>query len=325
MKTFSPHEGSLLGIAAWLAVLAAVRVNGKEPQPLPSPMQKTSFDRAALRETPSTVHFSKRPARIGDEVEQAISLEMRLATSVRRGNELTEKSQTSLRAEQRRVVATTEVEAGRTVAVRLQYLEATKHLYASDAANAAAEPQSIAQPTAGKTYVCRREPGRDGKLLITDQQGNIPPVDEYEIVAQHMEMVGRPNPLAEFLAGKTMAVGHSVQLPQEIAAELFNLGDQFGEVLQFDLTLQKSQTRDGQTQAVFLARVEAASNNSSQMRLQVEGPLLVQVETCRAAHVDLSGPIGMSETRGSYSTAYQVIGAGQLKMSIASTYRDATR
>jgi hypothetical protein len=77
--------------------------------------------------------------------------------------------------------------------------------------------------------------------------------------------------------------------------------------------------------AVFLARVEAASSDSSQMRLQVEGPLVLQLDTCRAVRVDLSGPIGMSETRGSYSTAYQMIGTGQLKMRIASTYRDAAR
>jgi hypothetical protein len=33
----------------------------------------------------------------------------------------------------------------------------------------------------------------------------------------------------------------------------------------------------------------------------------------------------MSETRGSYSTAYQLIGTGQLKTSIESAYRDAKR
>ena len=56
-----------------------------------------------------------------------------------------------------------------------------------------------------------------------------------------------------------------------------------------------------------------------------EGPLVIDVATCRAQKISLVGPIGMSETRGSYSTAYQVIGTGKLQMSIASTYRDAKR
>jgi len=60
------------------------------------------------------------------------------------------------------------------------------------------------------------------------------------------------------------------------------------------------------------------------MRLQVEGPLIVQADSCRAVRVDLNGPIGMSETRGSYSTAYQVIGTGHLKTSISATCREAS-
>jgi hypothetical protein len=67
------------------------------------------------------------------------------------------------------------------------------------------------------------------------------------------------------------------------------------------------------------------ANGATQMRLEVDGPLVVDVATCRAQKMALSGPIGMSDTRGSYSNAYQMIGTGKLNMSIASTYRDAKR
>ena len=77
--------------------------------------------------------------------------------------------------------------------------------------------------------------------------------------------------------------------------------------------------------AVFFANVEAISTDASQMRLQVEGPLVVQVDTCRTARISLIGPIGMSETRGSYSTAYQVIGTGRLQVNMASAYRESRR
>jgi hypothetical protein len=274
------------------------------------------------------VRFARRPARIGDKIDQVLELDMRLATAIRQGNELVDKYQTTVRTGQRRVVTATEIADGRTTAVRVQYLKATKEVSAADGTDAeqpAANSQSEAQPVAGKTYLCRREPGDDGKLIITDEKGSIPPMDEYEIVAQHMDVVGRANPLADFLADKTIAVGETVAVPPEIADRIFNLGDQFGDVSQFDLTLQKSVMHDGAPSAEFFAHIEAASNDSSPMRLQVEGPLVVQADTCRAVNLNLSGPIGMAEKRGSYSTAYLVIGTGQLKVSIASAYRDSTR
>jgi hypothetical protein len=251
-----------------------------------------------------------------------------MATTIRHSNQVGGKSRTTACNEQRRVIKTTHVESNRTVAVRVRYLEATKQLTATEEAQPAqslGEASKTPQAVAGKTYLCQRLPGDDGTLAITDEEGHIPPMDEFEIVAQHMEMVGRANPLAEFLAGKSLTAGQTIELPKEIAGKIFNLGEQFGEITRFALTLKKVESRDGATQAEFLAHVEAASSNASQMRLELEGPLAVEVDTSRAVKVDLSGPIAMSETRGSYSTSCQVIGTGQLKMSVASAYRDAKR
>ena len=58
----------------------------------------------------------------------------------------------------------------------------------------------------------------------------------------------------------------------------------------------KSRIKAARTFAVFQANVDAASNNRTQMRLEVEGPLVVDVATCRAQRISLLGPIGMSET-----------------------------
>jgi hypothetical protein len=91
------------------------------------------------------------------------------------------------------------------------------------------------------------------------------------------------------------------------------------------LTLRETRTLEGAICAVFNASIEAASNDSSQMRLQVEGPLVVQVDTCRAVRAELSGPLALSESRGTYSTAHQVIGTGNLTVRVASTYSTATR
>jgi hypothetical protein len=245
-----------------------------------------------------------------------------MSMTMRQVNELIGKSQTTVRTNQKRVLTTTEVDQGRIVAVRLQYPVATKQESIVEGTETN-EPTLLPQPVQGKTYICKRDSGENGELVVTDEAGNRPPTDEYEIVAQQMQMVGRPNPLAQFFAGRKIAVGEKVELPSAVASQVFNLGDKFGKVSRFTLTLKKLQTEGSKTWAVFQADVEAFANAATQMRLEVEGPLVIDVATCRAQKISLIGPIGMSETRGSYSTAYQLIGTGKLQMSIASFYRDA--
>src|SRR5262249_9218969 len=158
----------------------------------------------------------------------------------------------------------------------------------------------VVLPTQGRAYICRRVPGENGELVVADESGSRPPRDEEEIVSQQMQMVGRTNPLAQFLAGREVAVGKRIELPITVANQLFNLGDGFGKVTNFKLTLQSIELVEGVMSAVFKADVEAASSASTQMRLQVEGTLAVDPATCRAQKIDLVGPIGMSQTRGTY-------------------------
>jgi hypothetical protein len=294
-------------------------------QQLPdSPVRQAAFSRPASDAAPQNIRFSRQTTRVGDEIEQNLGLELRMTMTMRQGNEMIGTDHTTVRTNQKRVLTTTEVADGRTVAVRLQYPVATKQELIVEG-NGPEQPTLAAQPVQGKTYICRRDSGENGELVVTDEAGNRPPMDEYETVTQQMQMVGRPNPLAQFLAGRTITVGEKVELPSAVASQIFNLGEKIGRVSRFTLTLKKIQTDGGVTSAVFQADVEAVANAARQMRLEVEGPLVVDVATCRAKQISLVGPIGMSETRGSYSTAYQVIGTGKLQMSIASTYRDAKR
>jgi hypothetical protein len=281
-------------------------------------------------ERPS-VRFGRQASRVGDRVEQKIELAMRLATSLRQGNQIVEKKQTAMRSSQHRVVIMTDVSAGRATSAAVEYVSATCQMSVGDPSSAdntnfsADAAPTTEQPVHGKSYHCRREGGEDGKLLVTDRAGNVPPKDEYEIVSQNMEMIGRANPLVEFLAGRTIALGETLNLPQEAADRLFNLGDRFGAVNRFDLTLRNTLIDGGMACGEFWARVDAASNDSSQMRLQVEGPLVIQVDTCRAVRSELSGPIGLSESRGSFGTINYLLGTGQLSMRITSVYATTGR
>ena len=61
------------------------------------------------------------------------------------------------------------------------------------------------------------------------------------------------------------------------------------------------------------------------MRLAVDGPMAIEIDTCRAGEANFAGPIGMSETRGSLSATYQMTGTGKMAVAIASKYSDVTR
>jgi hypothetical protein len=315
-----------------LAILTSTSF-AQQSQPADRPtVQRAAFERPAADSQQQTVRFGRQPARVGDQTEQTIALEMKLTLNMRRGNELLGKNQSTVVTNQRRIMTAMAVDSGITNAMKVTYPESTKRIIGAPGPGVAVAPDGTdanisspqaPQPVQGKTYLCRREPGENGKLIVTDEAGNEPPAAEREIVAQQMDMVGRQNPLAQYLAGREVAVGQSLELPKEVAAQIFNLGEKFGQVTRFTLTLQNVQNENGSTNAVFNTNVEAASIDANQMRLQVEGPLVVQVDTCRAAKISLIGPLGMSETRGTYSTAYQVIGTGRLQMSVASTFRQS--
>ena len=319
-------------VAAFLIIVTASSAHAQQTQIADASVQQAAFDRSATSDKiPQSIHFGRRQVQVGDETEQTIALEMRLTLNMRKVNELIGRNQSIVRTNQRRVITTTAVDDGRSTAVTVRFPKATKEVVgapdgvpspAPPAAAAATQTSLTSQPVEGKTYHCLREPGENGRLVVTDEAGNRPPTEEYEIVAQQMEMVGRSNPLAQFLSGRSVAIGEQLEVPKDIAKQIFNLGNKFGEVTRFTLTLQKSQPENGADCATFAAAVEAASSDAAQMRMLVEGPLVVQVDNCRAVRIGLVGPIGMSETRGSYSNSYQVIGTGRLQMNIASLYRD---
>ena len=283
-----------------------------------------SYDRATpvKSDAGQSVTFGRRAPQVGDQLEQNLAVRLRLDTLVRQNQQVIEKSKTVLCRQQRRVVTTTHIKDGITVAVLVRYTEAAKEIATGTAEGKLGESKLAAQPVQGKAYRVRR----DGEaLLVTDEKGAVPPLDEYEIVALNMDSLGRPNPLADFIAGKTITIGERIALPNQVAEKLMGLGGEMGEVTQFELTLKGVTKINGQNCAVFLANIEAASTDSSQMRLMVEGPLAIEIDTCRAADATFAGPIGMSETRGSLSATYQMSGTGKMMVHIASKYCDLER
>jgi hypothetical protein len=320
---FDQFAVALAAVTLAVPVVAQVRPAAK--------VEHATFTRNEPAAHTEKVRFGRQLPRVGDQVEQTIMLEMYLAISVCRDKQLLESNEVKMRNTQQRAVTTTEIVDGRVQAVLVRYPKATKQHAVGEAGrqsfDTATAPAAVvaAQPVQGKAYRCRRELGEEGRLVVTDEEGNIPPLEEYEIVAQSMDAVGRSNPLADYLAGRSVAVGEILALPREVADRLFGIKEQFGDITRFDLTLREVEIDNNTQCATFHASIDATSNDSSHTRLQLEGPLVIEVASCRAVQMKFFGPIAMTESRGTYSTAYQIISAGQLKMAINATYRDTPR
>ncbi|MEM6655568.1 MAG: hypothetical protein AAF596_07185, partial [Planctomycetota bacterium] len=226
-------------------------------QPLSLALAACLVASASLAETPAAVTFGSMPARVGDRVDQNIRLELRLKSRVRRDAEVLKESQSEVVHAHTRRVTTTEVVADRRVAATVAYTGATE------------------EAVAGKTYHCRRV---DDTLQITDDQGVIPTVAEHEIVSRHMQMLGRPNPLAEYLGGKTVTVGETLSLPREVAVALFGAAS-FGDVERFDLTLAGVLDDRGPAAARFNADISVAASDGTQTRMEIGGPMVIEAAT----------------------------------------------
>jgi len=273
---------------------------------------------------PTSVTFSQRPAVVGDQAELSMHVEVQLKTTARDGQQVIDQSETSLHRQQQRLMTTTQIAAkpdGRqgASAARVEYRKAVRTM-------AGAKP--IAEPVEGHAYFCKR----DGeKLRVVTPEGDLPPIDQYAIVAQNMETFGQENPLAKFFAGRTIALGQTMQLPQELAGQLLGMQDQIGDAQKFTLKLVELKTIDEQPCAVFKTVIEAGGQDAAQattqagpqMVISVSGVLVMQVNACRAVQAELAGPIGMSETRRSGGSAVQVTGLGNLRVAIRTKYRDA--
>jgi hypothetical protein len=201
------------------------------------------------------------------------------------------------------------------MAGEVTYHQANESITSADGAR-----ESAQQPVVGKTYVVERT---GDELQISTPQGEIPPQEEFEIVWHNMESFGKPNPLADFLAGRTVAVGQVLEVPADAAAELLAFGEDVVQVERFSLTLKQIEDHEGRQTAVFQAFVSSRSHGQSQMGMQVEGSLAVDAATCRVRTLELSGPIGLTETRTSGADTYLVSGRGKIHVAMRGEYREA--
>lgn len=252
------------------------------------------------------VTFVKRAAEPGDRVDQQLRVRMEMESTVRQGTQELEKSSTTMIRHQDRTVIAEDVVEGRTVAARVRFAKYTRSVNGEQN-----EP-----PVVGKTYLCRRL--KDDTLSVTRDDGSFASPDEFTIVSESMESLGRPNPLADFLAGQTIAVGQTLQVPHELGNALLGTNNSLGTVAKFVLTLRDVVADEGL--AVFDVQMETAGAETTQMRLSVSGQLDIETDSCRTRKMTLAGPLGMATTVGSYSAAYTTYVRGKLQLEMTADH-----
>lgn len=282
-----------------------------EPAPLPP---------VAPPEPAQVVRFGRRPVQVGDTAQQQIAIGLDLMSRYTQSGQVANESQTTLRREQLRRIEVTAVADEKIEKATITFDRSRKQAPENP------DPNELAmQPVEGKTYYAQR---RDKTMLVTDSSGAIPPLEEFELVADVAQNLAKPNPLAQLLVERPIAVGERLLVPREAAAAVLGLRDQVGTIKRFELTLERVEptpaapSAGGPTSpvAVFSAKIETTPSDTTPMEFTLTGTVAVEVDTCRTVEAAFHGPVQMSTVERTRGGIFQFSAAGDLTVSIRSQY-----
>jgi hypothetical protein len=268
-----------------------------------------------------TVRFEPRETRVGDRVVQRLGLHLAVTTRIVQSGQVAHESASDMRRQQQRTIDVLEVAEGRAVRARASFEVSRRQSPEQGDA-----PKLIALPIEGKTYLMARE---GDKLIVTDPDGAIPPLEEYTLASESLEGVGKPNPLALVLAGREVAIGQRLFVPREMAQALLGFGSpELAHVHRFELTLDRlAPAREaGASQlAVFRASIEVKPDGEDSLAVQLQGEMAVEPDGCSLASVDLAGPVHVSTIERTQLGIYQYSMSGELRVAIRSQFGVSTK
>ncbi len=252
---------------------------------------------------------------MGDRAEQVQQFRLNLNLTIQQDGRVLEEVRGNVENVQKKQVELIGVMNGVTRRARVRFEQAERRSFEEGK-----QPNIQRLPVEGKSYVAARE---NERLLITDEKGQVPPLAEYEIVAQSMQTLGKPNPLSSFFHGRTVKVGQTLEMPTEMARELFGSGDSVHDVAAFALTLKRIEGSPAQRVAVFSARMQASSRLAAGMKMEILGEFRMDPTTCRALGAKLSGPVSFTQQAAATGPAIEMEGKGNLNVEIQAAYQPA--
>ena len=208
-----------------------------------------------------------------------------------------------------------ETTKGKATRAKISYVQSTTKVKVQN--NAVAEAK---QPIEGKTYLVARA---GEQLIVTDEIGQPISDEESKILLPQLNSFGKPNPLAQFLNGKQISVGDSIDVPDEVAAELLGLTGNAGKTDQLTLRLTAIKADGGVDCALFETLLRSHSDESS-ISLLMKGELMIDPNTCRTRSIQMHGPVAISERRGPAQGRFTVSTNGSLKVAVRNEHRPAS-
>lgn len=256
-----------------------------------------------------TITFTKQVSQPGQSMVQQSFVHMDTVQSYEQSNQVISKENREIRKKQVRLIQT--VSASPAV-VNVTYTEAHRE-EGKNRLFAKKKPE----PVLNKSYQVTRE---GEELKVVNANGVAPPSDELEIVKSTMSWVGRPNEMAEFLNGRTIAVKQQIELPEEVAARMFGGKVGIGKIDRAVLTLKKIKTIHGAKCGVFgvdlIGRTVVSPVVEENERLEVEGEISVQADTCRTAVAEVASDVDLTEERGPSGATFTVKNKGKLRIAV---------
>jgi hypothetical protein len=266
---------------------------------------------AGLATAADSVNFNCRAPQVGHYGTHDVKYELDLDVSVHQGAKVVSSEQQQLVRNQTRQITVLKVDGDRVTQVRAHYPKARATI-----ARGKQNGGGDTQPIEGKTYIVERT--AENKLIITDADGNDVPEAERSLVAASMESVGRPNPLGKFLHGKSVAIGQTLTLPNELAADLLGLRETGGNAQKVELTLKAVRQEPDRRVAQFdmLVVIKPDANSS----LDIKGDIQLDINTCQVAAANFTGPVAIAETVGPEGHTFEIRSDGNMRVAIRSHY-----
>jgi len=257
-----------------------------------------------------SVQFSNPPPQVGERGAREMQFSLDLSVTLRQAGQLISDRRQQLTRKQERVVTVVEVTDKLVTKAQVFFSTAREEAVEVDHA-----PNRITQPIEGKTYVVER---RASDLVVTDTKGNDVPPEERILVATAMESIGRPSPLGTLLHGKTVAVGQTLALPNEMASELFGVKEPGGAAQHVELTLRSVRHELQRQVADFNMLIVLKLPGGG--TIDVKGSVEIDPDTCQVASASFSGPVTMREEHGPEGHTFEMISDGTMQVAVRSGF-----
>ena len=259
----------------------------------------------------NSVVFHMLPTKVNDEIHQSIRCELDAERTIRQQNQLVDTSKQTMERMQDRSLKILAIQGGRPTRARLDYRVSVTNL--TDEHKRAVK---ATQPIAGNVYLVQRD--QQG-LVITTEKGHPISDEEDKILRPQLQNFGQSNPLAEFLNGRSLSIGESIEVPKEVAAQLLGMTGNSAKTDKLGLKLVMTQDVEGERCAVFETLLKTSGQETA-MSLIMKGELIIEVNTCRTRSIRLHGPVAISETRGPSIGRFVVSTNGTLDVAIRSSF-----